>query len=202
MASLLSRASFEAQISAVRERENSGLVPWLILVVLLFAIPFALAQMMPSFEWRLVLYAEAPVALLLLLARVTRIRSFAREIGLVCPHCNKDLWGSGARYGPTLQETVLQQGLCPHCRARLLDPADVRQPPVQAPVSKARTAIGVIALVGLTIGFLLYGGRTLRRAQGYRCADRYRAARTLSDTIRIDSTGSQLWNCRELRVQH
>ncbi len=112
-------------------------------MVLLFAAPFAVVQMMPSFEWRLILYAEAPVVLLLLLARLTRIRGFDREIGLVCPHCNRDLWESGARYGPTLQETVLQQGLCPHCRARLLNPADVRQAPVQAPVSQARTVIGV-----------------------------------------------------------
>jgi hypothetical protein len=202
MASLLSRASFEAQLSIVRERENSGLVPWLLLVVLLFAVPFAVFHLMPSLEWRLVLYAEAAVALMLLLARLTRIRRFAREIGLVCPYYHNDLWGSGARYGPTVQETVLQQGLCPHCGARLLDPADVRRAPVQPPVSKARTVVGVVALVGLFVGFLLYGGRILRRAQDYRCADRYRAARTLSDTIHIDSMGSQLWKCRELRMRH
>src|SRR6266545_4071282 len=150
MASLPSRASFEAQLSAVRNRENSRLVPWLFLVVLFFAVPFAAVQMMPSVEWRLVLYAEAAAALLLLLSRLTRIRRFAREIGLICPHCDKDLWGSGPRYGPTLQETVLQQGLCPHCRTRLLNPADVRQAPVQAPVSQARTVIGVSFGAGIS----------------------------------------------------
>ena len=185
---------------AVRERENGGLVRWLIFVVLLFVVPFAVVRLIPSAEWRLILYPEAAVALLLLLVRLSRIRRFAREIGLVCPQCDKDLWGSGPRYGTTLQENVLQQGVCPHCRTRLLDPAEVRPAPASPPASKARTALGMIALVGLTVGFLFYGRGTLRRAQTYRCAERYRAARSLSDTIRVDSTGSQLWTCRELRA--
>jgi|SRR6266540_3796262 len=119
---LLPQSVLEARLATIRQLQRKGTLVWFVVGILATVAVFTVPWDRYGLSLGLFLYPAAGTILILLFARLQRIRRAARKLELTCPRCGGDLWGPGKEDSPDLEELVLQRGQCPHCHVQLFVP--------------------------------------------------------------------------------